>query len=33
MILKFIVLLIMVIGGYLIATNDTPYDGNDDSWI
>lgn len=33
MILKFVVCVLIVVAGYLIATNDDPYDPNDDSWI
>jgi hypothetical protein len=33
MVLKVVVLILIIVAGYLIATNDEPYDPNDDSWI
>lgn len=33
MALKLVVIILIVVAGYLIATNDDPYDPNDDSWI
>lgn len=33
MTLKIVVIILIVVAGYLIATNDDPYDPNDDSWI